>query len=616
MNNVKANNSKSINDKNKKNNIKNKTKHTKNESSKGSKKKKSASPKSKKKQTKKTNKTINGSKKTDSPKKDETEKKDNTDKENSEDALKENENKLLRAQINEKMQQIQELSLSQENNKRILTELLKKLNSAITTNAELLYSEIESDLENKLDKKKRMDALRLMIEMKKKELESSKELNKNYKKRYETLFKENNISSLDKIDCFQRQIDDMKTSNCMLNKRIRIFNYKNHLEGKRLDLNAKNKMSYDIKKYSDEYTTLVKEKYNQFVKLNKNKKLIKDAVEQFQYLIKMLSEDNNNNKENEKNNENNFLERIKTLKIEEDINNIKEDLSGNEENIYNKIINDKSIILEKYNLKNKTKSLSLMNKNSKSIKKMKLSIDSNPKNKNNINSIKYKKLMNSKSCNAIIINRNDKIKSSYSIENLANVDVNDEININYNDINYDSLTNIEYEKMNEKKKKYINLDEKLDKSIKDLSLLYEHKIKDINSLLDVNTKNLSNIQQENELLKSKIADLRRLLELNKKEQKLISQNIRYKNNNFNDQKLNIVNNNEKDINEIEEIKEEEEEKEDKEKFQMSDIGKNITYEKKDNKALYIDMLKEKYNVKTKVKTEDIITNQNDFDKDL
>ena len=291
MNNVKANNSKSINDKNKKNNIKNKTKHTKNESSKGSKKKKSASPKSKKKQTNKTNKTINGSKTTNSPKKDETEKKDNTDKENNEDALKENENKILRAQINEKMQQIQELSLSQENNKRILTELLKKLNSAITTNAELLYSEIESDLENKLDKKKRMDALRLMIEMKKKELESSKELNKNYKKRYETLFKENNISSLDKIDCFQRQIDDMKTSNCMLNKRIRIFNYKNHLEGKRLDLNAKNKMSYDIKKYSDEYTTLVKEKYNQFVKLNKNKKLIKDAVEQFQYLIKMLSED-------------------------------------------------------------------------------------------------------------------------------------------------------------------------------------------------------------------------------------------------------------------------------------------------------------------------------------
>jgi hypothetical protein len=435
--------------------------------------------------------------------------------------------------------------------------------------------------------------------------DEKKEINKNYKKRYETLLKEYNKSSLDTLDCFQRQIDDMKSSNCMLNKRIKIFNYKNHLKGKQLDLNSKKKMSNDIKQYSDEYTTLIKEKYNHFVKLNKNKKLIKDVVEQFQYLIKMLSQDNNNNnKEDEKNNEKNFIEKIKTLKIEEDIYNIKEDLSGNEESIFNKIISDKSIILEKYNLKNKNKSLSLLKRNCKSNKKMKLSIDSIPKNINiNNHSDNIKKLVNSKSCNYFIYN-NDKTKNNSNnnnIENLTNIDMNEELKLD--EINYDSLTNDDFKKMNEKKKKYYNLDEKLDKSIKDLSLLYEHKIKEINSLLDINTKNLSNIQQENELLKSKISDLRRILELNKKEQKILSQNLRYKNNHIIEQKVNVINN-EKDITE------------EKERFKMSDIGKNIMYNKSENKAIYIEILKEKYKVKSKVPQQIIIKDQNDFNSDF
>ena len=176
--------------------------------------------------------------------------------------------------------------------------------------------------------------------------------------------------------------------------------------------------------------------------------------------------------------------------------------------------------------------------------------------------------------------------------------------INLNEINYDNLTNIEYEKINAKKQKYYNLDERLDKSLKDLSLLYEHKIKEINILLDINTKNLSNIQQENELLKSKIADLRRILELNKKEQKLLNQNMRYKsNNNLNEKKISR--------NKVLDLKEE--------KFQISDIGKDIAYTNKvdkSNKSEYIDMLKEKYKVKNKVLQEEVSINPNDFDADI
>ena len=516
-----------------------------------------------------------------------------------------NNTKYLRLQINEKMHQIEELSLSQDINKKTLTDILQKLNQTIKSNAELLYSGIdpnEDNTNNKPDTQNRIKKLYLIIETKKKELELSKEMNKNFKNKYEYMNKQYNISSIDKIDNFQRKIDDMKNSNSALNKKIKLINYKNHLKGKKLDLNSKIKISNDIKKYSDEYTTLMKEKYNQFVKLNNNKKLIKDAVAQFQYLMKILNgEENKNNnenkKENEKNNENNFINKIKNLKIEEDINNLKEDLSGNEENIYNKVITDKSIILGKYykNI-NKNRPSSIINKrNNKSIKKIKLSIENLPKNiKNNNN----KKLINSKSCNDVI--SQNKIKNNENNNN--NLDFIDDINLN--EINYDNLTNIEYEKINAKKQKYYNLDERLDKSLKDLSLLYEHKIKEINILLDINTKNLSNIQQENELLKSKIADLRRILELNKKEQKLLNQNMRYKsNNNLNEKKISR--------NKVLDLKEE--------KFQISDIGKDIAYTNKvdkSNKSEYIDMLKEKYKVKNKVLQEEVSINPNDFDADI
>ena len=111
---------------------------------------------------------------------------------------------------------------------------------------------------------------------------------------------------------------------------------------------------------------------------------------------------------------------------------------------------------------------------------------------------------------------------------------------------------------------------------------------------------MSNIQQENELLKSKITDLRRILELNIKEQRLLKQNLRYRNIHLNE---NNINKNNIDIK--------------NEKFEISDIGKNNDLKIKDTKKDYIDMLKDKYNVKKKViLQEDITINANEFESDL
>ena len=502
-------------------------------------------------------------------------------------------NKYLRVQIDEKMKKIEDLSLSQDTNKKTLTEILQKLNTTIKSNAELLYSGEKNDNENenKKDKENRLKELNFILESKKKELNISKEINKSFKNKYENMVKDYTTPSTTKIDIFQKKIDTIKINNSLLNKKIHLLNYKNHLKGKKLELSAKIKDNNEIKIYSDEYTRLVKEKYNQFVKLNNNKKLIKDAIEQFQYLIKIINGEEKKENENEKNSETNTINVLKDKKIEEDINNLKVDLSGNEENIYNRIVTDKTIMLEKYYKKeNRPKSII---KNNKSLKKIKIVIPALSKNLNeeNKNKNKNKKLFNSKSCNDITVQDKKNI-------NEINNNNNNNDDINFNEINYDNLSNVDYEKIKDKRQKYYNLGEKLDKSIKELSLFYEHKIKDINEVLDINSKKLSNIQQENELLKSKITDLRRILELNIKEQRLLKQNLRYRNIHLNEN--NIDKNNNIDIN--------------KEKFEISDIGKNNDLKIKDTKKDYIDMLKDKYKVKKKViLQEDITIHTNEFE---
>ena len=508
--------------------------------------------------------------------------------------------KYLKDQIHEKMEKISELSLSQDTNKKTLTELLQKLNHAIRNNAELLYSgegilgySNVNENENKIDKKAKIGELRLLLENKKKELVQSKEKNENYKNKYNNLIKDYKVSSNSKMDIFHKQINTMKNNNLLLNKKIKILNTKTHLEGKKLDLNSKIKNNNEIKKFSDEYTTLMKEKYKHYMKLNNNKKLIKDALEQFQYLMKMINREENekkNDKEKDK-----FLDKIKNLKLEEEINNLKEDLSGNEETIYNRVISDKAIILEKYKKINKSSSIIMSNNknynNNKSINKLRIKLISKDKNVNENN--KNKKILNSKSCDDFIA----KEKIYNNINNINDEDIN---------INYETMTNSDYDKIKEKNQKYFNLDERLDKSIKELSLFYERKIKEINSVLDINSKQLSNIQQENELLKSKIADLGKILESNKKEKKQIITNF---------ENINSSNNKNLNGNEMNEFDNK------NQKFENYENGSNIPSKKGEIKIKniklkerekYIEKIKAKYKVKRSPISEDNI-NINEFE---
>ena len=155
-------------------------------------------------------------------------------------------------------------------------------------------------------------------------------------------------------------------------------------------------------------------------------------------------------------------------------------------------------------------------------------------------------------------------------------DINGKKDINYynlDNLDYNIISNNDFKIISLKKQKYLNVAEKLDKSINDISILYENRTKEISNLIDINSKKLSNIQQENELLKSEIADMKRIYESNKKNKMNNMKNINKFNKRYEDiiKRLDICKNN-SDI-----------------------ISKNI------EKENYIDMIKKKYKIKEKNK---------------
>ena len=190
------------------------------------------------------------------------------------------------------------------------------------------------------------------------------------------------------------------------------------------------------------------------------------------------------------------------------------------------------------------------------------------------------------------INNIPRYKNKNINNNFSNSKKNfDSISYDYDNIDYDLMTYDDFKNLYSKKQKYLSLTEKLDKTINDLNTFYENRTKEINFLLDMNSKKLSNLHQENELLKSEIADMKRMLELKNKSNKLIKVNNR---NNFNNiyeetiQKLNIYKDKEKNI---------------------SEINSNNIY---NDREIYIEKIKKKYKNKNKYKNfhkESILNNR-------
>ena len=431
-------------------------------------------------------------------------------------------NKELKLQIKEKNEKIKELTETQQRDKKSLIELLKKVRKAIEENENVLFPEKSNIDEDKNNNNR--EKLLEKLEKIKKENNKIKEINK---EKYGIMKKYNinlNTSPIEEFDNLNTRINALKENNSFLNKEIVLLNHKNNIDKVR-SLNPKYKI-LDVKNFSDKYISLTKEKYKQKTLLKNNKKIINEMVQKFKDLMQKINEEK---------------EEIKNSELNREINILKKDLSGDEENIYNKIISDKSIILSNYyknniKLNNSTNNLKIM----LTARTQKIRLEK-----------KIKGLFHNKSSQDINNIQNYRKKKIKYIS-IDNKNINS-ISYDYDNIDYNLMSNVDFKNLSSKKEKYLNLTEKLDKTINDLTTFYENRTKEINILLDMNSKKLSNIHQENELLTSEIADMKRVLELNNITHKLMNVNNRTNFNNVYEEsirKLNILKVKEKNISQI------------------------------------------------------------------
>ena len=449
-----------------------------------------------------------------------------------------NTNISLQFQIEQLTEKIEKLAIEQNNNKFILQNSLSEINSLINTNAELLYSKNETSENN--------NELKLKLKNIQKKHEDSLKINKNLKATYTKMIKKLNLSSNEKLDLLQKKINEVRNENSVLNKQIKTINFETKLKSKKLfDFNINTKFSGKQHSFFDENTYFVNEGFKQKAQISQNKKLLNGCKDQLKYLIEYYDK----NKDCLKNKKD-------ILIIQKSMDNLKSDLSGDVDQIYNKIVNDNSLIMQK---NSKLKKIRL---------KSNLIFDNNKSaSMKNIKIIDNKKLNVNKS--------SDDIKE--------NIRVKDE---NYY---YENLNEYGYENLFNKKEKYLNLNIKIDNMIEHYKNYYFLKIKEIKKIINNNQNLLTNIIQENESLKKNINELKKIMDLKMKEQKLIREN-------------NIINDNDNrmfvmdkltdrivpDITESNNITNEM-------KDEQNEIGGNII----DNNEEIIDQIKKKYNVVTK-----------------
>ena len=426
----------------------------------------------------------------------------------------------LKNEVDNKSKIISKLSDEQNDYKFKLNELFQKLNKLLAENAELLLSE-----EDQEDSKKQenLNELIIQLELKKKGINSSKNQNKIYKQQYDLLTnKEKNT----KNENIEKKIDKLKLENCELIKQIKTLKSQSRKDGKKLeDYSYNGKYLSDINKISTELKTLENKKHEYFKKLANSNKFINNCVKELENLENYYS--------SQKSNKNYF-----NAKVEEEINRLKEDLSGNEEEIIKRIETDSAFIIRKLihneKINNNIFKTPIPNKPADA-KKMKLkkgnSLEPLVKLKlarNNIHSGQSRRM------NIVAKNK------SPLLTNINNNHNKDQDDFDPTKINYNDLTDFEYNEMISKKSHCYDVVTRLEKSIKEAQKMYQRKVKEIKTTLEENSQKLNTKNKENELLKAEIDDLNKILSLSEQENKImIGQNTKPKKNN----KINNNNNN-------------------------------------------------------------------------
>jgi len=395
--------------------------------------------------------------------------------------------------ITKKNQELILLNEQKEKSMKSLNLIVENLNKIIANNSDILYK-IEPDpyIIKQLEK---------IIDLRKRDLNSSKKINNTFKLQYEKMSNRvENLFSPRKINIFETQINYLKKENYNINCKIRILKENNILNIKKIE-NLKNKKKYSekIKSFTEEIKSLESKKLDYYTKLNSNKRSLENILKEKEILYKLYN--SNINKE---------LDEGILSKINYWLNIIKSDLEGTEEEIIQRIESDNSRIINEID-KNLIKN---NNKNTLYIPNEKINLEraksSNPNNKNKINNFyqgiftKYSLLQqksNYKSQPRYMLNKNNK--------------ENDIVNNKIEDLNvdYELTSNDDYNELLNKKKEYVEMINRLEKTMKEVNKITNIKTENIFYSVNDNSKKLNNLKQQNQLIQNEINNLEKVYQL-------------------------------------------------------------------------------------------------------
>ena len=456
--------------------------------------------------------------------------------------------------LKEKNDNLIKMNEEKEKTKKILNNIIKKINTTTSNNLELLYkTEANPEIINELES---------LIEFKKKMLKYSKDMNQNFKNKYLSMKnkKDGNLKIKGKFNDKESQLNILKNENKNLELEIRKYKDDGIFKKKELEIICEDKVyPLKIKMKSGEFQDSINKKHGCFKKINMSLNSIKNLIKEVEHLENMYSKaDSKIIEDYEKiGNKINFWTDI-----------IKSDLTGTENEIISKIEKDETRFIKEIKKKeinkndkiNKLRFSSPINKEkvfvNHSIVKLKpikhLEIDE-------INNTYKEKEVNNKEDNPnflysqINTENNVLTTSNNRYKNLKNIISpkgifskfsflkqkpstsenrnNNRININEEksseDIiekiiqkDYEDTTDEDYRELLDKKAQYLETNSRLEENIKNLQRTVNKKYSSVEELVQGNSNQLDILKSKNEILEKEIDNLNKVYKLTLEQQKI------------------------------------------------------------------------------------------------
>ena len=472
--------------------------------------------------------------------------------------------------IKEKNESLIKLSDQKDKTKKELNKIIKKLNTAIANNADLLCKE-ESDPDI-------IDELEKIIESKKKSLKISKNMNQNIKMQYNTMINKisgNNTGKDGKINEKETQLIGLKNENKNLELQIRKYKDDGVSKQKELEIICEDKLyPAKIKMKSDENQNLLNQKLEHHKKISSCMNSIKNLIKEVNHLEQMYSEMSNDG----------GLE--KKINFWTDL--IKSDLTGTENEIISRIEKNESKfineIYKKPNNKNETNnkirrtSPNLNEKRyvNRSLKKIKpvnnLEIEDTDNNNFNYDKEIINKGINSKLFYSQNTEKNiltditqryqkksknppkgvfakfsflkqkpntSESKAIKKIINNSAENIPEEIKENIIEKDYNDTTDEDYRQLLDKKRQYLETNTRLEENIKKIQKTLNQKYNSVADVVQENTNRLDLLESRNELLQKEINNLTTVYQLTI-EQERIKYELKQKENKIEKEKNNKI----------------------------------------------------------------------------